>query len=107
MDDPFRPDSYYGLSKAFGEILTRQFFDLHGLSSICIRIGAFRDELPLSSQVYEVLSISAEDLAQLTIKALQTNIKFGVYFGLSNNKKACLDISQTKRDLGYLPQDSF
>ncbi len=34
-----RPDSRYGLSKAFGEALARLYADKYGVQSMCIRIG--------------------------------------------------------------------
>ena len=34
-----RPDSYYGVSKAFGESLGSFFHDEYGISIICLRIG--------------------------------------------------------------------
>ena len=46
---PVRPDSLYGVSKAFGEALGRHYHDQFGLSVICLRIGWFlpqpRDEI--------------------------------------------------------------
>ena len=38
---PIRPDSVYGASKAWGEALGRYYSDYHGLSVICVRLGAF------------------------------------------------------------------
>ena len=44
VSQPVRPDSLYGVSKAFGEILGRYYADQHGLAVICLRIGWFLDE---------------------------------------------------------------
>ena len=44
---PIRPDSVYGASKAWGEALGRYYSDYHGLSIICVRLGAFlADDTP-------------------------------------------------------------
>ena len=44
---PIRPDSVYGASKAWGEALGRYYSDYHGLSVICVRLGAFlADDTP-------------------------------------------------------------
>lgn len=108
VNDPVRPDSYYGLSKGFGELLARQFFDLHQLESICIRIGAFRPAgLEGTHDRYRNIAISITDLIQLFRKSLQAQISFGIYFGISNNPNSYLDISNAREELGYLPQDSF
>jgi uronate dehydrogenase len=42
-DMPVRPDSYYGVSKAFGEALGAHFSDEFGMSIICLRIGSFQE----------------------------------------------------------------
>jgi len=38
---PVRPDSVYGATKVWGEALGRYYSDYHGLSVICVRLGAF------------------------------------------------------------------
>ena len=38
---PIRPDSLYGVSKAFGEALARYYSDTFGMSMMCVRIGWF------------------------------------------------------------------
>ena len=38
-----RPDSFYGVSKAFGEVLGSFYHDEYGLSVICLRIGVGDD----------------------------------------------------------------
>lgn len=39
-DHPPRPDGNYGLSKAFGEDLSRFYFDRYGIETACVRIGS-------------------------------------------------------------------
>src|SRR5258706_6221880 len=39
-DAPMRPDGMYGLSKAFGENLSRFYFDRYGIETVCLRIGS-------------------------------------------------------------------
>src|SRR5262249_43578283 len=43
---PIRPDSLYGVSKAFGEALARYYSDAFDLSIICLRIGWFTPAQP-------------------------------------------------------------
>ena len=38
-DEPFRPDSLYGVWKAFGETLGRYYSDKYGLQVTSVRIG--------------------------------------------------------------------
>jgi uronate dehydrogenase len=39
-DAPVRPDSLYGVSKCFGENLSRFYFDRYGIETACLRIGS-------------------------------------------------------------------
>ena len=36
----FRPDGYYGLSKAYGELMGRLYWDKHGVENVNLRIGS-------------------------------------------------------------------
>src|SRR5919201_1640270 len=39
-ESPLRPDTYYGVSKAFGEALGRMYHDKFGIPVACLRIGS-------------------------------------------------------------------
>ena len=41
-DWPIRPDSPYGVGKAFSEAAARYYSDQYGISCICLRIGTVR-----------------------------------------------------------------
>ena len=62
-DEPVRPDSRYGVSKAFGEALGALYAYKHGLRVTCIRIGNFADA-PVDLRRLAIW-ISPEDLVQL------------------------------------------
>ncbi|HEY3107746.1 MAG TPA: NAD(P)-dependent oxidoreductase [Chloroflexota bacterium] len=100
---PPRPDSLYGVSKAFGETLGRWFADQHGLAVICLRIGWFlpepRDEIGLW------MWLSPRDCAQVVSCALETPLRYGVFYAISRNSRRHWDISDTIERLGYRPQD--
>ena len=40
IDTPRRPDTFYGLSKCFGEDLAQLYADLHGIDTVSLRIGS-------------------------------------------------------------------
>lgn len=106
VHDPIRPDSFYGASKAAGEALARMYFELYGLESICLRIGSVtRDNDPHANSRYQSTWLSHRDLVQLVKKSLLADIKFGIYYGVSGNKKRFWDISNAKIELGYNPED--
>jgi nucleoside-diphosphate-sugar epimerase len=100
---PPRPDSLYGVSKAFGETLGRWFADQHGLAVICLRIGWFlpepRDEIGLW------MWLSPRDCAQVVSCAIETPLQYGVFYAISRNSRRHWDITDTIERLGYRPQD--
>jgi uronate dehydrogenase len=103
-DMPMRPDSYYGVSKVFGEALGRYYVDAFGLSVICLRIGSFqprpRDKRQLATW------LSERDCAQLVWRSIESDVHYAVVFGISGNTRAFWDISQARELLGYDPEDN-
>lgn len=105
-EDPIRPDSDYGLSKAFGEAVARYYFDRWGVRTICLRIGAvLEDDDPTKQSQNRRIWLSHRDLVQLVEKSLSADVTFGIYYGISNNKDAFWDLSNARADLGYEPLD--
>jgi len=104
--DPIRPDGFYGVSKAAGEAIARMYYEVYGLKSICLRIGSMtNDDDPRISPRFESTWLSHRDLVQLVRKSLSADVKFGIYYGVSNNSKRFWDISNAKAELGYHPED--
>ena len=105
-EDPIRPDSDYGLSKAFGEAVARYYFDRWGIHAICLRIGAvLKNDDPTTESQNRRIWLSHRDLVQLVEKSLTSDVTFGIYYGISNNKDAFWDISNARADLGFEPVD--
>jgi uronate dehydrogenase len=99
-----RPDSYYGLSKAFGEDLGRLYADKHGLSAICIRIGSCEPR-PADARHLSTW-ISERDLVQLVCIGIEApNLHFSVVYGISGNDRAWWD-NTTAYEMGYKPEDN-
>jgi nucleoside-diphosphate-sugar epimerase len=104
--DPIRPDSDYGLSKAFGEAVARYYCDRWGIQAICLRIGAvLKNDDPTRQPENRRIWLSYRDLVQLVEKSLSSDVAFGIYYGISNNKDAFWDISNARADLGFAPVD--
>ena len=98
-----RPDTRYGLSKAFGESLGSLYADKYGAVVMCIRIGNVAKE-PADVRRLSIW-ISPRDLAQLIGIGLDhPDIKHEIVYGMSNNAHAWWDNSNAAR-LGYAPQD--
>lgn len=105
---PARPWTLYACTKIFGETLGRYYSDHHGLSVVCIRLGWFQNyDSP------ELLAgggnprewCSPRDLAQLISKSLRGQIRFAIFFGVSNNTGRYWDISNARQLIGYDPLD--
>jgi uronate dehydrogenase len=102
IDDHVRPDSRYGVSKAFGEALGALYAFKHGLRVTCIRIGNFGDQ-PIDRRRLSIW-IKPEDLAQLVRIGLEhPDIRYEVFFGASDNDRGWWDNAQAFR-YGYRPQ---
>ena len=102
-DMPVRPDSLYGASKAFGEALGRYYSDAFGLDVVCLRIGSF---LPKPTSVRALSTwLSYRDCAQIVLRSLQADVRFGVFYGISKNRRRYWDISSSEAILGYRPED--
>jgi uronate dehydrogenase len=102
--DPVRPDGHYGISKAFGENLSRFYFDRYGIETVCIRIGSSfpepKDRRMLASW------LSFDDLERLVVASLTAPVVgHSIVYGMSDNTTTWWD-NTSARHLGYRPQDS-
>lgn len=106
-DSPVRPDSVYGLTKAMAETIGRLYSDKYGISCINIRIGSFSPTDEVVSYRRTRSWVSRRDLLQLVECCINApeSVRFLNCFGISNNLERFWDIEETKRILGYQPQD--
>lgn len=103
---PIRPDGNYGVSKAAGEAVARMYYELYGFESICLRIGSvLKDDDPTGDARHQCTWLSHRDLVQLVKKSLSAEVKFAIYYGVSNNRKRFWDISNAVAEIGYEPED--
>ena len=102
--DPVRPDGHYGLSKAWGENVSRFYFDRHGIETACLRIGSSFPE-PKDRRMLATW-LSYDDLERL-VRACLTAPVLGhtIVYGMSDNTTIWWD-NTSARHLGYRPQDS-
>jgi uronate dehydrogenase len=101
---PRRPDSYYGLSKSYGEDMASFYFDRYGIETVSIRIGSSFPE-PQNRRMLSTW-LSFADLTQLVERALYTpNVGHTVVYGASDNPDLWWD-NRYAAHLGYQPGDS-
>jgi uronate dehydrogenase len=96
-----RPDSRYGVSKAFGEALGALYADKYGLRVLCLRIGNVTDQ-PADHRRLSIW-LKSEDLAQLVRIGLEhPDLQYEVFYGASFNERAWWDNSRAY-SYGYRP----
>lgn len=135
LDDPrvydhtvdIRPDSLYGMSKAYGEALGRYYVDMHGMRVFCLRIGSVREadnpvdpgigdasppllNLETPEQRFKRMRgtwLSRRDCCDLIARCLDNEeLNWAVVYGISDNPRQFWDINHAKSILGYDPKDS-
>ncbi len=106
--DPPRPDSPYGAAKVFSEVAGRWFADKHGMSVICIRLGAVLDtnRPKLVRHIPGWLDqMDAVRMIEACIDA-QESVKFDIFDAISDNSTRWRDISHAEKVIGWKPRAS-
>jgi uronate dehydrogenase len=100
---PMRPDGNYGISKAFGENLSRFYFDRYGIETACLRIGSSFPE-PKDRRMLATW-LSYDDLERLVVACLAVPVLgHTVVYGVSNNTECWWDNTPAAH-LGFRAQD--
>jgi uronate dehydrogenase len=104
-DTQFLPDGFYGLSKAYGELMGRLYWFKHGVESVFIRIGSSFPE-PTNARMLASW-LSYPDLARLVVRCVTTG-KVGcrVVWGASNNARMTWWRDDDREVLDWTPLDS-
>jgi uronate dehydrogenase len=99
-----RPDGYYGLSKSFGEDLSRFYFDRYGIETACLRIGSSFPEAKDRRML--ITWLSYRDLTELIRCCLfAPSLGHTIVYGVSDNRDKWWDNAQAAH-LGFKPQDN-
>jgi nucleoside-diphosphate-sugar epimerase len=133
QEDPIRPDSYYGSSKAFGEAIGRQYAEqddgidqFYAIRICSVRHAAYdhpygdaermvdEGEIERGSDAYheQVARMkgmwqSRRDFAHLIECCLRDDdVSFGIFNGVSDNDRGWYGIDHARERLGYDPQDN-
>jgi NAD+ dependent glucose-6-phosphate dehydrogenase len=95
------PCCAYGATKAFDEAIAGVYAHRGGLSTVGLRLGATVPEPTLASQLTAWLGPA--DLRQLVTRALEADVRGGVYPGISANTRSRWDLASARAQLGYEP----
>jgi nucleoside-diphosphate-sugar epimerase len=113
LDDPPNPDSYYAVSKLFGENLGKLYSEQHGVEFVGLRIGwltARDDPAALrgtpSEDYMRAMFLSHRDCVEAHRRALEVDARFLLAYVISDNDRRVFDLEETARLLGFVPQDN-
>lgn len=102
--DPYRPDSHYGLSKLYTEMLGRLYLDKNGVESVHLRIGSCLQR-PLDTRHLSTW-LSPRDFIALVVAAIDApEVGNAIVWGISANTRAWWSGDDAAR-IGYVPQDN-
>jgi nucleoside-diphosphate-sugar epimerase len=122
-DEPFRADSLYGVSKAFGEVLGRYYSETYGIRVACVRIGSVLEgDSPTAPELgipaflpnltakdvhprYAATWMSKRDFAGLVRAILASDVAYGVVYGVGDNLTRFWDLEPGRALYGFWPQD--
>jgi uronate dehydrogenase len=105
VDTQFLPDGYYGLSKAYGELMGRMYWFKHGVESVNVRIGSCFPE-PVNARMLATW-LSYPDLSRLMERCvLAPKVGHAVIWGASNNARMTWWRDDARQALGWVPVDS-
>ncbi|MDB5414348.1 MAG: NAD(P)-dependent oxidoreductase [Rubritepida sp.] len=104
LDCQFRPDGFYGLSKAYGELMGRLYWDKHGVENANLRIGSCLPA-PVDARMLSTW-LSYPDLLRLVMACTDApRLGHAVIWGASANPGSWWARDHRER-IGWAPQDN-
>lgn len=98
-----KPDSYYSITKVFGESLGYMYSARHGLEVVAVRIGNFNRD---RDQPTDPHHLSHGDCVRVFEQAIiHPGVQFEIVFGVSDSDWPLYDLEHGRRAIGYHPQD--
>lgn len=107
-ESPPHPKGIYGCTKIWGEALARHFSDSANMSMIGLRIGAVNAEDHPKDARQKSVWCSQSDISRMVRASLEApdDLKYDIFFVVSDNKYSYRDMQHPKEVLGFEPQDS-
>lgn len=99
-----RPDSLYGVSKAFGEDLASFFADKYDMDIACLRIGTARPD-PIDPRHLSTWQSYEDLLRQIEACFLAPKLGCTILYGVSNNDRSWWS-NDAAPHVAYKPQDN-
>ena len=103
IDMPPRPESYYSISKVFGESLGYMYAVRFDMEVVCVRIGNFQKQRDLPGHPHH---LSHGDAVRVFERAvIHPGIRFEIVFGVSDSTWDMYDLDHGRQAIDYHPQD--
>ena len=104
LDCKLRPDTFYGLSKVWGEAIGQMYWDKHGIETVNVRIGSC---MPQPTEPRHLATwLGHEDLFRLMECCFQSaTLGCLAVWGVSANTRSWWDNNQAAA-LGYTPRQN-
>ena len=103
-DCALRPDSFYGLSKAYGELMGGLYWEKHAVESVSVRIGSSFPK-PVDERMLSTW-FSFDDLTRLMVRCIEAE-RTGccIVWGNSANGRTWWR-DDARAELDWMPQDT-
>ena len=113
LSDPPAPDSYYAVSKLFGEDLGWYYSRVYNIQVIALRIGSTGENDDPSSvkgtmieDYVRAMYLSKRDCVEAFKKALEVDADYLVAYAISDNDRRIFDMKESMEKLGTNPKDN-
>jgi uronate dehydrogenase len=104
-DCAFRPDSFYGLSKAYGELMGRLYWDKHGVENVNVRIGSCFPE-PVDARMLATWLSYADITGMMACCIRAEAVGHAVIWGASGNPRMTWWRDDHRGRIAWAPADS-
>ena len=105
-----RPDTFYAVTKLYGEALARYYHERFAMRCYCLRIGYYMTPKRIAEgfgRYKEALILSPRDFASMVRLCLTADEpRFGIYNCISTATRPWLSIDKARSELGYDPVDT-
>lgn len=100
------PRSIYAATKVWTESLASVYSNTYDMSCICIRVGQVERDRPRPPHGADIYC-SQRDIVQIFERCIlaDKNLRFDIFYGMSNNDYRWVDIEHARRQVGFVPQD--
>jgi uronate dehydrogenase len=103
VDEPCRPDTFYGVSKVAGEATGRLYADKFGLEVACLRIGSYL-ERPTDRRHLATWASIPDTISAFRAAMTSPDLGFSTFYVVSANRDGYWDLVPGEQ-LGFVPVD--